>query len=98
MVCAEIAKHVRRARKARGEKHGILPCHARLARPVSLPALLVVNQIPATRSEMLDGKTWPSVFVQEIERQFVGRAFKIFEEGLFKDVVIGGSSHKQGHA
>jgi hypothetical protein len=56
MVCAEIAKHVRRARKARGEQHGILPCHARLARPVSRPALLVVNRIPATpRSEMLDG-------------------------------------------
>jgi hypothetical protein len=65
---------------------------------VRLPALLVVNQIPATHSEMLDGKTWPSVFVQEIERQFVRHAFKILEEGLFKDIVIGGSSHKQCHA
>ena len=52
-VRAEIARHAGRARKARGEEREFLPCRARLACPASLAASPVMNQIPATRREMV---------------------------------------------
>jgi len=35
---------------------------------------------------------------QDIERQGVGLAVKILEQGIFEDFVVGGRGHKQGQA
>ena len=35
---------------------------------------------------------------QEVERQLVGLAVEVFEQGVFEDGVVGGGGHKQGHA
>jgi hypothetical protein len=39
-----------------------------------------------------------SSLCQDIERQGVRLAVKILEKGIFENLVIGGSSHKQGQA
>jgi hypothetical protein len=35
---------------------------------------------------------------QDVQRQVVGLAVEVFEQGIFEDAVVGGSSQKQGHA
>ncbi len=35
---------------------------------------------------------------QDVERQLVGLAVEVFEQGVFEDGVVGGSGQKQGHA
>ena len=35
---------------------------------------------------------------QDIEGQCVRLAFKILEQGIFEDLVVGGRSHEQGQA
>ena len=53
--------------------------------------------------------TWPEWFLpllsvlkrllcQNIQRQLVGLAVEVFEQGIFEDGVVGGSGQKQGHA
>jgi hypothetical protein len=40
----------------------------------------------------------PALPRQEIERQGVGLAVEVFEQGVVEDGVVGGSRQKQGHA
>jgi hypothetical protein len=40
----------------------------------------------------------PALLRQEIERQGVGLAVEVFEEGVVEEGVVSGSSQKQGHA
>lgn len=35
---------------------------------------------------------------QEVERQLVGLAVEVFEQGVFEDGVVGGRGQKQSHA
>jgi len=41
---------------------------------------------------------WHVVPRQDIQRQLVGLAVEVFEQGVFEEGVVGGSSQKQGHA
>ena len=52
-----------------------------------------------TASRREKGSVWLKLLMcQDIEGQCVRLAFKILEKGIFENLVIGGSSHKQGQA